>query len=60
MILETGSVPVIAEQTASQGLASFRFGPDSSQETQKGPLKELFPEKNNEGFTGVVQLIAPW
>lgn len=26
-------------------------------ETQKGPLKELFPEKNNEGFTGVVQLI---
>ncbi|CAK9059371.1 Protein kinase dsk1 (Dis1-suppressing protein kinase) [Durusdinium trenchii] len=27
------------------------------EETQKGPLKELFPEKNNEGFTGVVQLI---
>eukprot|EP00435_Cladocopium_sp_Y103_P062194 s387_g23.t2 len=27
------------------------------EETQKGPLRELFPDGGNEGFTGVVQLI---
>jgi hypothetical protein len=29
------------------------------QETQKGPLRELFPD-GGEGFTGVVQLIVAW
>ena len=30
------------------------------QETQRGPLRELFPDGGMDGFTGVVQLIVTW
>lgn len=30
------------------------------EETQKGPLRELFPDGGLDGFTGVVQLIDAW
>ena len=36
----------------------LKVGLEVHEETQKGPLSELFPDGGLDGFTGVVQLIA--
>lgn len=55
----TGNTPIICHHSHSHHSIGPLVPFHAIQETQKGPLRELFPD-GGEGFTGVVQLIVAW